>query len=72
MPFETNDPVKELRDKAREMFPQNEELARATYHWNAADEIERLRAALDLGRQYMNEQTDENHVTFERALTETR
>ena len=42
MAFETNDPVAELRAKAREMFPHNEELAKSTYHWHAADEIERL------------------------------
>jgi hypothetical protein len=44
--FETDDPVEELRAKAREMFPYNDELARATYHWNAADEIARLRSIL--------------------------
>lgn len=36
----------ELREKAKEMFPYQPGLAEKTYHWLAADEIERLRAAL--------------------------
>jgi hypothetical protein len=47
MPFETTNPSEELRAKARDMFPHDETLARSTYHWNAADEIDRLRAALE-------------------------
>lgn len=46
MSFKTNDPVTELRAKARDMFPHNDDLARSTYHWNAADEIERLQSLL--------------------------
>lgn len=47
MPFNTDNAVLELRNKARDMFPFDETLARSTYHWMAADEIERLRTALD-------------------------
>lgn len=46
MTFETDNPVAELRAKAREMFPCNDDLARSTYHWHAADEIEKLRVEL--------------------------
>lgn len=48
MPFETDDPVTELRKKARETFPTCEALAHMTYLWLAADEIERLQRQLEL------------------------
>lgn len=44
MSFETKNPAAELRCKAKEMFPYDDNLARSTYHWNAADEIDRLTA----------------------------
>ncbi len=50
--WDTNDPIAELRAKAREMFPYDESLMRATYHWHAADEIERLRAIEKAARTY--------------------
>jgi hypothetical protein len=47
MPFETKNPAQELRDKARDMFPFNTKLAESTYHWNAADVIDRLTAKIE-------------------------
>jgi hypothetical protein len=47
MPFETSNPAQELRDKARDMFPFNTKLAESTYHWNAANEIDRLTAKIE-------------------------
>jgi hypothetical protein len=47
MPFKTSNPAQELRDKARDMFPFNTKLAESTYHWNAANEIDRLTAKIE-------------------------